>query len=311
MQDLSGWHIALTAALLVGCDRGHRDTSSAPLPTPAAAAAQAGCTLAPIPTKVPLAPKRLVAIGDLHGDLEATRAALRAAKAIDERDKWIGGDLVVVQTGDVLDRGDDESKILELLARLDGEARKSGGAVLQLLGNHELMNAARDFRYVTPAGMRDFGGARERALAPGGAWAKRLARFNVVATVGDTVFSHAGVLPAWASRVDEVNLTSRCWLDGQAGGADEPPIALVSDTSPVWTREYGMPEVACEQVDTALALLGARRMVVGHTVQQSGISAACDGKLWRIDVGLAQLYGGPIEVLEIEDTPRVVKGARP
>jgi hypothetical protein len=311
MPKPRGWRIALAALLVAACDRGQRDKSRALVPAPAPLPAKAGCTVAPIPTKVPLAPKRLVAVGDLHGDFEATRAALRAAGAIDERDAWIGGDLVIVQTGDVLDRGDDESKILELLERLDGEARKAGGAVIQLLGNHELMNAARDYRYVTPAGMRDFGGARERALDPGGAWAKRLARFNVVAIVGDTVFSHAGVLPEWVNRVDEINLTSRCWLDGQAGGAGEPPIALTSDTSPVWTREYGMPEVACQQVDIALAMVGAKRMVVGHTVQQNGVNAACDGKLWRIDVGLAKLYGGPIEVLELGDSPRVVKGSRP
>ena len=44
--------------------------------------------------------KRIVAMGDLHGDLGATRKALRLAGAIDEVDRWIGGDLIVVQTGD-------------------------------------------------------------------------------------------------------------------------------------------------------------------------------------------------------------------
>ncbi len=36
-------------------------------------------------------PVRVVAIGDLHGDLEAARSALRLAGAIDEQDQWIGG----------------------------------------------------------------------------------------------------------------------------------------------------------------------------------------------------------------------------
>jgi hypothetical protein len=272
------------------------------------------CNLAPIPTVLPLTPKRLVAIGDLHGDLGGARAALLAAGAINSTDQWIGGDLVVVQTGDVLDRGDDESKIFELLDRLDAEAHKAGGAIVQLNGNHELMNGAHDFRYVTPGGMRDFGGDRQRALEPGGAWAKKLARHNVVAIVAGTVFSHAGVLGDWVTQLDAVNQSSRCWLDGQAGRFDDPPLALTSQESPVWTRAYGMPDaVDCAALEATLAKLGAQRMVVGHTVQRQGITSACDGKLWRIDVGLAAGYGGPIEVLEVvgaPGAPRVLHGTR-
>jgi hypothetical protein len=52
-------------------------------------------------------------------------------------------------------------------------------------------------------------------------------------------------------------------------------------------------------------------MVVAHTVQEHGITSACDDKLWRIDVGLAKLYGGPIEVLELDASGAHVKrGAR-
>jgi hypothetical protein len=269
------------------------------------------------------APKRLVAIGDLHGDLGAARAALRAARAIDDRDHWIGGDLVVVQTGDVLDRGDDEHALLDLIAALETEARAAGGAFVQLLGNHELMNGAGDFRYVTPAGFHAFDGAgdappsdappearsRLAALGAGHNYARRLSHHAAIAIVGDAVFSHAGVLPDWAPRVDEVNQNARCWLDGQAS---KPPAALTSDDSPVWTRAYGGPAVDCAQLAAALSALRVKRMVVGHTVQSAGITSACDGALWRIDVGLSRHYGGPIEVLEIAQgaPPKVLHGAR-
>jgi len=249
----------------------------------------------------------VVAIGDLHGDLAAARAALHAAGVIDASDHWSGGDTVVVQAGDVLDRGDDESKILALLDRLDAEAPAKGGALIELLGNHELMNSAHDFRYVTEGGMHDFDGDREHELGPAGVWAKKLAHHNVIAIVGDTVISHAGVLPAWADRLDQVNLDARCWLDGQAG---ELPSALTSDDSPVWTRAYGGDDVDCAQLKSVLAKLGAKRMVVGHTVQKQGITSACDGALWRIDVGLAKLYGGPIQVLELGEPPKVLTGTR-
>ena len=309
---------ALTVALIAACDRGRRDkpaTSPTPVQAPGSSAQAASvaksCTLAPLPLVVPGKPRRVVAIGDLHGDLAAARSALRAAGAIDDSDRWIGGDLVIVQTGDILDRGDDESKIFELFEKLTGDARTAGGNIVQLDGNHELMNSALDFRYVTPGGMRDFGGARDKAFTPGGEWAKRLAKFNVIAIVDGTVYSHAGVTAEWVTQLDAVNLSSRCWLDGQAGGANDPPIAQTSEDSPVWTRAWGIPgSEDCAALTDILAKLGAKRMVVGHTVQKPGITNACDGKLWRIDVGLAAGYGGPIEVLEVSDTPRVLKGSR-
>ena len=260
------------------------------------------------------AAKRVVAIGDLHGDLAATRSALKAAGAIDDQDRWIGGELVVVQTGDVLDRGDDEQAILDLLYKLEVDAKAAGGALIPLLGNHELMNAAGDFRYVTRNAMSDFDEvAKDRlaALAPGGVYAKKLAAHNVIAIVGDTVFSHAGVLAEWTTQIDEVNRSSRCWLDGQSGGVADRPPALTSEDGPVWTRAVGVDPVDCTVVSHALSRLGVARMVVGHTVQPQ-ITSACDGTVWRIDVGLGKNYGGPIEVLELVPgaAPKVLRGTR-
>jgi hypothetical protein len=271
--------------------------------------AHTGCSLADIPVKV-TPTGRVVAVGDFHGDYDAARDALRTAGVLGDGDHWSGGTTTLVQTGDVLDRGDGESKILALLAQLAAEAPKAGGQVVQLLGNHELMNAAHDFRYVTPGGMRDFDGDREHELGPAGVWAKKLAHHNVVAIVGDTVLSHAGVVPAWVDQLDQVNLDARCWLDGQAS---DPPSALTSDDSPVWTRAWGGDDVDCAQLKTVLDKLGVKRMVVAHTVQRAGISSACAGALWRIDVGLNRIYGGPIQVLEIpepEGAPKVLTGQR-
>jgi len=320
-----GWPIVvgLAAVLaLAGCDR-RRARDEVPPPPPRPEPVASGCTVAPLPVRLSAAP-RVVAIGDLHGDLGGARAALRAAGAIDEGDHWSGGALVVVQTGDVLDRGDDERALLDLIARLETEARAAGGAFVMLLGNHELMNAAGDFRYVTPAGLHAFDGAvggslaapasedqrsRIEALGPGGSYARQLAHHAVIAIVGDTVFSHAGVLGDWVHHIDEVNQSARCWLDGQGG---EPPPVLTADDGPVWTRVAGARDVDCAAVTGALDALAVKRMVVGHTVQDHGITSACDGVVWRIDVGLARRYGGPIQVLELAPgaSPKVLTGTR-
>ncbi|EKX43517.1 hypothetical protein GUITHDRAFT_95409 [Guillardia theta CCMP2712] len=102
-------------------------------------------------------PKRIVAVGDLHGDIHATRQALRLAGVLHmKRDEWIGGDTFLVQVGDQVDRGDDEIQVMSLLHRLGKQARAEGGRVEVLVGNHELMSAQGNFRYATKGAMRNF-----------------------------------------------------------------------------------------------------------------------------------------------------------
>lgn len=260
---------------------------------------------------------RVVAIGDLHGDFSATERAFRLAGAIDESGKWSGGDLVVVQTGDQLDRGPDERQIVEFLERLEKEAKAAGGRLVVLNGNHETMNVLGDFRYVTAEAMGSFdsyqpasplsiqveGPSKVRAAAflPGGGAAQVLARRRIVVMVGDTVFVHGGLTSAHLDYgIDKLNRESKEWMLGKT---TLPPRLVVDESGPLWTRIYGEPVVserACQLLEQTLRRLGARRMAVGHTVQPGGMSSACDGQVFRIDVGLSAAYGdNPVQVLEV------------
>ncbi|KAL6988872.1 Glycosylated integral ER membrane protein [Sarracenia purpurea var. burkii] len=89
-------------------------------------------------------------VGDLHGDLAKARCALEMVGSLssDGRDLWTGGETVLIQVGDILDRCDDEIAILSLLHYLDIQAKATGEAVFQINGNHETMNVEGDFRYV-------------------------------------------------------------------------------------------------------------------------------------------------------------------
>ena len=303
-------------------------------PPPVAAAPKAAAQRAPIALETDPsfrfpAAERLVAIGDLHGDVAATKRALRLAGATDEQDRWKGGKLVVVQTGDQLDRGDDEPDILELLERLEAEAKAAGGALHVLNGNHEVMNVQGDFRYVTEDGFHDYAKTppsghekaierlppesrgRASAFLSGGSAARRLAERPVVIQVGDNVFVHGGVREQHIEYgLGRINRESRQWM--QASALAPAPASLTGDESPIWARLYsdGAPSAAaCDELSRVLARLNAKRLVVGHTVQQQGINSACDGKVWRIDVGLSKHYGGnATSVLEITgDETRVLR----
>jgi hypothetical protein len=90
-------------------------------------------------------------VGDVHGDLAQFETVLRDASVIDRQGHWIAGRTHLVQTGDRLDRGPDSRKVMDLVMRLEKEARKAGGVVHPLIGNHEAMNVLGDLRYTTPA----------------------------------------------------------------------------------------------------------------------------------------------------------------
>jgi hypothetical protein len=46
--------------------------------------------------------------------------------------------------------------------------------------------------------------------------------------------------------------------------------------------------------------VSCKRLVVGHTPQISGANCECDGKVWRMDVGMSYgVLNRPVQVLEI------------
>jgi hypothetical protein len=306
---------------LVACDKPTPPPAPAPAaPAPAPAPANYGALAVSKP-----APERIVAIGDLHGDIEAARKAFRLAGAIDDKDAWVGGKLVVVQTGDLLDRGDDDRKLLDFTEKVKKDAKAAGGELVAMVGNHEVMNAMGDFRYVTPGGFGAFADiptrpdlaekapeaeqrGRVNALFPGGTYAKMLADRPPIARLGDTIFVHGGVLPKHVkSGLDPIISQTREWFNGERR---KPPKELEAEDGPLWTRMYSSApgKEECATLDETLGLLSAKRMVMGHTPQKPDISPACGEKAWRIDTGMSKFYGGPIEVLEIRgDAVKVIK----
>src|SRR5277367_1235567 len=119
-------------------------------------AVPAGMILA-APTKAPADPPQvLVAIADVHGDFDDFVAILQRTGLIDKQNHWTGGKTTFVQVGDLIDRGPKPREVMGLMMALEKEATQSGGRVVSLLGNHEMMNIMGDVRYVTPANYASF-----------------------------------------------------------------------------------------------------------------------------------------------------------
>ncbi|XP_021763701.1 shewanella-like protein phosphatase 2 [Chenopodium quinoa] len=302
----------------------------------------------PLPTFNP-SPDRLIAVGDIHGDFEKCKESLLLSGIIDATGNWSGGSSTVVQIGDVLDRGSDEIKILYFLERLKRQADKSGGKIITMNGNHEIMNIDGDFRFITADSLKEFSNwafwynvgnsmkalfsgnvdlpkdpfrgvpvefkgirkefhegfrARIAALQPNGPLSTRFLANNVtVLVMGESVFVHGGLLANHVNYgLERINKEVRDWINGVRGD-------LWRDigrgrNSVVWLRRFSH-ELAescdCEALEHVLTTIpGAKRMIMGHTIQGKGINGACEGKAIRIDVGMSKgCINGLPEVLEI------------
>jgi hypothetical protein len=296
------------------------------------------------------APQRIIAVGDLHGDYDAWTDIVRAAGLIDGQRRWSGGKTVLVQVGDVPDRGPDTLKIITELMRLQKEAQRQGGRVIAMVGNHEAMNMTGDLRYVDPgefAAFADSGSAmrRERiytsnfqsiaaqyrvgspgltdsairrrwmeatplgwvehrlAWGPRGEIGRWVMRNPAVVKIDGNVFVHGGISAEYAKMpIAEINKRVAAALAAN----DQAPTSIINDQlGPLWyrglvAREPGEVRPPVEQeVATVLSAYGAKRIIVAHTPQLSGIGVLEGGKLVRIDSGNSRHYGGKPSYLEI------------
>jgi len=171
--------------------------------------------------------ERVVAFADVHGAYAELVALLQANGVIDGELRWSGGRTHLVSLGDLLDRGDDSRKVMDLLMRLRDEAGAAGGRVHVVLGNHEAMNVLGDLRYVDAGEYAAYAAdedATERAqrkaeflsrqqgataedferlfppgyfahrklLGPDGRYGKWLLGLPAAIRIGDTVYMHGG-----------------------------------------------------------------------------------------------------------------------
>jgi hypothetical protein len=159
----------------------------------------------------------------------------------------------------VLDRGTDTIELYDLIQRLRSEAPEHGGLVIPLLGNHEIMNLAGDWRYVSKKEMATFGGHSKRveAFQPDGFIGEYLVQLNMTTKVGGTVFCHGGINPDFAKKgVDQINDNVRQdLLHYMASGAD--PHGIFGGHGPTWYRGYALDDEPgiCAVADKALAYM--------------------------------------------------------
>lgn len=182
---------------------------------------------------------RVVVFSDVHGAYDRLVELLTDASLIDANGDWIAGETHLVSTGDLVDRGPGSRLAMDLLIKLQEQAKTAGGQVHVLMGNHEVLNLIGDLRYVIRQEYAGYAGPEDDELraayqasvnlspeeqesfdkkyppgffyhrvlfSPGGVYADWLLSLPFVIVVNDVVYTHAGLSEQVAGKsLEDIN----------------------------------------------------------------------------------------------------------
>lgn len=234
---------------------------------------------------------RMLVLSDIEGNFEAYKILLQSAGVINAKFEWTYGDGRLILVGDFFDRGLHVTEVLWLTYKLESEAEAAGGKVHFILGNHEAMNLCGEYGYVRNKYL-------ENAQLIGedyGLWfdnnselGRWLRTKNSIEKIGDYVFCHAGISPQVAAStlsITDLNDIGRKFLGKPYGLINDSMAQYVYNPNYgiYWYRAAAKNKITVEEMDAALAFVGAKRIVVGHTLVPE-VTALYDGRLICVDL---------------------------
>jgi len=249
--------------------------------------------------------KRIIIIGDVHGDIKRFKNILIDAKVINNNFEWIAEPpkTVILQLGDQVDSKNrmpniDNWEVLKdyemiyFTDKLNLIARAKGGYCISLIGNHELMNVIGDFTYVSQNSSSD---ERTNLFKAKGSLALTLAKRPIVCKIGDLLFCHAkfdiehlNLLKKHNKPLFYINDLWKNYLETATIDVSDKEIfdtIILGSSGILWNRS----ENNREQTSNLFKELGITYMFLGHTCYERIILK--DDQIWYCDTGLSRSFG--------------------
>lgn len=231
--------------------------------------------------------RTLYAVGDIHGSFAEFYSLLEKAKlikghipAVPQNFEWLGGNSILVTTGDAINKGTNTNDVVHFLIQLQMKAEQAGGKLIHVYGNHEMgllideNNKNQSFKNGNPI----YGPSGEKYqvlaeelksksidpcsfISPAsktGAWLRNL---PTAALVNGIYLSHSG----WTNRMsrDEINdnfkkmVNTNDWGNPFVCGSEAKPIGGLLNSDAWWQQDP-------DELSANLKSVGARQILFGH-----------------------------------------------
>ena len=235
---------------------------------------------------------KILAISDIESGYRTFRDFLINNNVIDKNLNWNFGNGHLVLVGDFVDRGFSTTQVLWFIYKLEQEAKKHGGYVHYIIGNHELYNMQGQYKsaeqkYFAVASI--LGKQQYDLYSKNSVLGKWLSSKNTIELINGTLFTHGGIHPELADTkitLDEINQINRAnYYQYHFPKPQKTIEQLVTSTKKgvCWYRGYFKNDLSQEDVEKGIEKFGGKSVVVGHTLQ-SMVKKLYDGKVYAIDV---------------------------
>lgn len=241
---------------------------------------------------------KVLALSDPHGDFESFQSVLLANNVIDDKFNWDFGKNTLVLVGDVFDRGNDATTILWLLYKLENQAKKVGGNVLYMIGNHEDLVLKGDDRYLKKKYVvlaDTLKMAHKNLYAKNTELGRWIRSKNLVQIINKNLFVHAGLGKGVLEHdidFDFANNTVEEYLgrskkDLQANASEQ--VAFIYGTyGLIWYRGMSYDDekyqpLSKEDLSLIMKKYGAKKIIIGHTIFED-VAPRYDGNIIPINV---------------------------
>lgn len=225
-------------------------------------------------------PNKLFVISDPHGNLDCFISVLQNNNIINENYEWIFNKNHLMIIGDVFDRGKDVLPIFWLIYKLEKEAEDAGGQVSFLLGNHEPMVLAGDYRYLKENYSelaKQLNMDYRELFSPDSELGRWLLTRNTMQIIGNNLFVHAGLSKAFLDKnlsIPQLNeeISRGLYMTKQERkDLSQLTDFLYGNSGPIWYRgmvrndEKYFP-LHSNDLDLILKKYNVKRIIVGHTI---------------------------------------------